>query len=104
MTHRKLTILATYALAALVALPANAQAAHGSFHRTLKVSTAEVDLGRQFKRHTVVRRYLAVVPGEVAAQTIRSRLVRDRGDGRRGSTSVSGPSAMHPYYCTAAGE
>lgn len=48
---------------------------------------AERELGLQFKEHTVVRRYLALVPGYVMAQTIRSRLVRDRGDGRRGSTT-----------------
>ncbi len=51
---------------------------------------AERGLGQQFKRHTVVRRYLAVVPGVVAPQTIRTRLVRDRADGRRGSTTVPG--------------
>jgi 23S rRNA pseudouridine1911/1915/1917 synthase len=48
---------------------------------------AERGLGKQFKAHTVHRRYLAVVPGYVPAQTVRSRLVRDRGDGRRGSTT-----------------
>jgi 23S rRNA pseudouridine1911/1915/1917 synthase len=47
---------------------------------------AERGLGQQFKAHTVVRRYLAVVPGRAEAQTITSRLIRDRGDGRRGST------------------
>lgn len=47
---------------------------------------AETHLAQQFRRHTTQRKYLAVVPGEVAAQTIRSNLVRDRGDGRRGST------------------
>jgi 23S rRNA pseudouridine1911/1915/1917 synthase len=57
------------------------------FARTV---TAERELGRQFRRHTVVRRYLAVVPGEVSPQTITSRLVRDRGDGRRGSTALPG--------------
>src|SRR5207237_10865031 len=46
---------------------------------------AERGLGRQFKAHTVVRRYLALVPGDVVPRTIRSNLVRDRGDGRRGS-------------------
>jgi 23S rRNA pseudouridine1911/1915/1917 synthase len=51
---------------------------------------AERDLGRQFKKHTVVRRYLAIVPGYVPAQRIATHLVRDRGDGRRGSTLVSG--------------
>jgi 23S rRNA pseudouridine1911/1915/1917 synthase len=51
---------------------------------------AEAELGKQFRRHTVVRRYLAIVSGALEAQTIRSRLVRDRGDGRRGSTKVPG--------------
>jgi 23S rRNA pseudouridine1911/1915/1917 synthase len=51
---------------------------------------AEQGLGRQFRAHTVTRRYLAVVPGHVTGRTITSRLVRDRGDGRRGSTSLPG--------------
>ena len=50
---------------------------------------AERELGMQFRRHTVVRRYLALVPGYLAARTIRSTLVRDRGDGRRGSTPLA---------------
>ena len=45
---------------------------------------AERELGTQFRKHTVVRRYLAVVPGYLAPRTIRSTLVPDRGDGRRG--------------------
>ena len=49
---------------------------------------AERGLGQQFRRHTVMRRYLAIVAGKVAPQTIRSTLVRDRGDGRRGSTTL----------------
>jgi 23S rRNA pseudouridine1911/1915/1917 synthase len=49
---------------------------------------AERELGLQFKKHTVVRRYLAVVPGILTARTIRSNLVEDRGDGRRGSTQL----------------
>jgi 23S rRNA pseudouridine1911/1915/1917 synthase len=49
---------------------------------------AERELGLQFKKHTVTRRYLAVVPGFLSARTIRSRLVEDRGDGRRGSTHL----------------
>lgn len=53
------------------------------FARTV---AAERGLGRQFHAHTVVRRYLAVVPGKVQSQRIRSFFVRDRGDGRRGST------------------
>jgi 23S rRNA pseudouridine1911/1915/1917 synthase len=52
------------------------------FARTVE---AERALGAQFKAHTVTRRYLAVVPGAVVAQTIRSFLVRNRGDDRRGS-------------------
>ncbi|HZY90064.1 MAG TPA: pseudouridine synthase, partial [Gemmataceae bacterium] len=44
---------------------------------------AEQDLGRQFKAHTVIRSYRAVVPGRVGAQRIASHLIRDRGDGRR---------------------
>jgi len=46
---------------------------------------AERELGRQFKAHTVVRRYIAIVPGTVKPQTFSTWLVRDRGDGRRGS-------------------
>lgn len=53
------------------------------FARTV---AAERGLGVQFKEHTVTRRYLALVPGELKRQTIKSFLVRDRGDGRRGST------------------
>ncbi len=49
---------------------------------------AERELGMQFRKHTVVRRYLAVVPGILSPQTIRSNLVEDRGDGRRGSTKL----------------
>jgi 23S rRNA pseudouridine1911/1915/1917 synthase len=51
----------------------------------------ERELGRQFRKHTVTRRYLAIVPGRVIGQRIESSLVRDRGDGRRGSTHL--PSA-----------
>lgn len=47
--------------------------------------TAERSLGSQFKAHTVVRRYVAIVQGIVLPQTFSSWLVRDRGDGRRGS-------------------
>ncbi|HZU38363.1 MAG TPA: RluA family pseudouridine synthase [Gemmataceae bacterium] len=57
------------------------------FARTVQ---AERGLGRQFHRHTIWRRYLAVVVGIPASGRIESRLVRDRGDGRRGSTSIPG--------------
>ncbi len=49
---------------------------------------AERGLGQQFRKHEVVRRYLTVVAGTVLPQTIRSSLVPDRGDGRRGSTTL----------------
>jgi len=51
---------------------------------------AEQELGRQFFKHTVTRRYLAVVPGRVTPQTVTSWLIPDRGDGRRGSSGVPG--------------
>jgi 23S rRNA pseudouridine1911/1915/1917 synthase len=57
------------------------------FARTVET---ERGLGRQFHRHTVTRRYLAVVPGWLKPQRIETRLVRDRGDGRRGSTATPG--------------
>lgn len=49
---------------------------------------AERELGRQFRKHTVIRRYVAVIAGLLPAQTLKSQLVRDRGDGRRGSTNL----------------
>lgn len=49
---------------------------------------AEKELGLQFRKHTVIRRYLALVPGVFTARTIASRLVPNRGDGRRGSTNL----------------
>jgi 23S rRNA pseudouridine1911/1915/1917 synthase len=55
------------------------------FARTV---TGESELGKQFRTHTVTRRYLAVVSGYLAPQRIATRLVRDRGDGRRGSTEL----------------
>jgi len=55
-----------------------------------RTAVAERELGRQFHAHTVIRKYLALVPGFLPAQTIRSLLVRDRGDGRRGSTTAEG--------------
>jgi 23S rRNA pseudouridine1911/1915/1917 synthase len=57
------------------------------FARTV---AAERGLGKQFHAHTVVRRYLTLVPGYIPPQRIESELVRDRGDRRRGSTDVAG--------------
>ncbi len=51
-----------------------------------RTHSAERILAQQFRQHATHRRYLAIVEGKVKAQTISSRLVRDRGDGRRGST------------------
>ncbi|HET6326173.1 MAG TPA: RluA family pseudouridine synthase [Planctomycetaceae bacterium] len=51
---------------------------------------AQQVLIEQFKKHSVERTYLAVARGTLAAQTFESRLVDDRGDGLRGSTSASG--------------
>jgi 23S rRNA pseudouridine1911/1915/1917 synthase len=48
---------------------------------------AEQHLSQQFRRHTTHRVYLAIVQGRIESQTIVSHLARDRGDGRRGSTT-----------------
>ncbi len=55
-----------------------------------RTPVAEREFGRQFHRHTVTRRYLAIVPGTLTPRRIESALVRDRGDGRRGSTTLPG--------------
>jgi 23S rRNA pseudouridine1911/1915/1917 synthase len=44
----------------------------------------------QFKKHAIERTYLAIACGELVAKTIRSHLVDDRGDGKRGSTKAPG--------------
>lgn len=46
---------------------------------------AEAHLVSQFRKHTVHRVYWAIVHGRPADGTIVSNIVRDRGDGRRGS-------------------
>lgn len=43
-------------------------------------------LKSQFRFHTVGRHYLALVHGDAPSATVRTRLVTDRGDGKRGST------------------
>ncbi len=53
-----------------------------------RTAEAQRHLEHQFRLHTVQRRYIAIARGTVAAQTIESRLVHDRGDGRRGSTNL----------------
>lgn len=59
-----------------------------------RTADAEAHLGRQFRAHTVSRRYLAVVRGTPADGRIESLLVRDRGDGRRGSGTGDGQRAV----------
>jgi 23S rRNA pseudouridine1911/1915/1917 synthase len=47
---------------------------------------AKKSLASQFRHHTVHRKYLAIARGELReARTLRSFLIPDRGDGRRGS-------------------
>ena len=52
-----------------------------------KTKAAEIGLAAQLRAHTMSRRYLCVAHGVVAAGRIESYLVRDRGDGLRGSTT-----------------
>jgi 23S rRNA pseudouridine1911/1915/1917 synthase len=53
-----------------------------------RTQPAVAHLTEQFKAHTVDRRYLALVRGRPKPGTIESYFVRDRGDGRRGSSST----------------
>jgi 23S rRNA pseudouridine1911/1915/1917 synthase len=53
-----------------------------------RTAEAQKSLEHQFRKHSTQRRYVAVAHGAVESQTIESRLVRDRGDGRRGSTTL----------------
>ena len=46
-----------------------------------------IALGRMFRKHTIDRRYYAVVLGDFQAATFDTYLVRDRGDGIRGSAT-----------------
>lgn len=57
------------------------------FTRTV---AAKHHLKNQFRFHTIGRRYVAIAHGMVKSATIESRLVQDRGDGRRGSTDNEG--------------
>ncbi|HKB41352.1 MAG TPA: pseudouridine synthase, partial [Gemmataceae bacterium] len=50
-----------------------------------RTAEAERNLGKQFRAHTIERHYLAIVRGRTVDGKIESWLVRDRGDGRRGS-------------------
>jgi 23S rRNA pseudouridine1911/1915/1917 synthase len=52
---------------------------------------AKQSLSNQFRHHTVERRYLAIAHGDVRSRTVRTFLVEDRGDGRRGSARGTHP-------------
>jgi len=65
------------------------------FSRTL---VAKRHLKHQFRFHTTHRRYVALAHGSVKPGRIESRLVDDRGDGRRGSTEnprIGKPAVTH---------
>jgi len=51
-----------------------------------RTEAAQTRIIHQFAQHDAVRKYLALIPGTVAEQTITSQFIRDRGDGLRGST------------------
>jgi 23S rRNA pseudouridine1911/1915/1917 synthase len=57
------------------------------FARTVEAGRHLVQM---FRKHDLERVYWAVAHGRVRAQTIESYLVRDRGDGLRGSTRLAG--------------
>ena len=59
-----------------------------------RTPAAAEHLGKQFRKHTVDRRYLALVRGAPADRRIESMFVRDRGDGRRGSGVADGKRAV----------
>lgn len=51
-----------------------------------RTTAAKKHLQQQLRAHSVHRRYLALAHGSVSSTRVRSRLVKNRGDGRRGST------------------
>jgi 23S rRNA pseudouridine1911/1915/1917 synthase len=55
-----------------------------------RTAEAERRLVQMFRKHDLHRAYWAIVHGEVREQTIESYLVRDRGDGLRGSSTEPG--------------
>jgi 23S rRNA pseudouridine1911/1915/1917 synthase len=56
---------------------------------------AQKKIIQQFAEHHAVRMYFALIPGQIADQTIESHFIRNRGDGLRGSTT--GPPAEQPH-------
>lgn len=59
-----------------------------------RTRAAEQKLVSMFRDHKIDRQYWAVTFGLVSAQTIRSLLVRDRGDGLRGSLPEQPPTDL----------
>ena len=59
-----------------------------------KTKRAELGLAAQLRTHTMAREYLCVAHGEMTSQRIESRLVVDRGDGLRGSTTRAGAGKL----------
>ena len=55
---------------------------------------AQQALIAQFAAHSIERRYWAVAIGRAEGKTVRSWLVRDRGDGLRGSLETTGEGAV----------
>jgi 23S rRNA pseudouridine1911/1915/1917 synthase len=55
-----------------------------------RTRAAEGNLGKQFRGHSIERRYLAIVRGRARPGRIESFIVDDRGDRRRGSTTAPG--------------
>lgn len=77
----------------IVALPRSVYAVHRLDRETsglmvfARTQQAAERLTAQFRLHTTRRAYQAIVFGKVRAQRIETQLVRDRGDGRRGSVN-----------------
>jgi 23S rRNA pseudouridine1911/1915/1917 synthase len=69
-----------------------------------RTKEAERNLGRQFRAHTIERHYLAVVRGRARPGRIESRIVSDRGDGRRGSGDDGKHAVTHVRVVEALGE
>lgn len=55
---------------------------------------AQTRIIEQFAQHDAVRKYFALVPGQITTQKIESWFIRDRGDGLRGSTKETA-NAQH---------
>ena len=53
-----------------------------------RTRAAEQKLTAMFRQHTIEREYVGIAIGQIEPQTIRSHLVRDRGDGHRGSATA----------------